>query len=227
MIKHLGSFISWFQWMFFSSIKEINRLIRKGISIIYLKVTIEKNWCSQNFDFLSLKNLSPSQFLGSFNSRRYHWILKLPVTTEKLEIWEQNCLWLFYYFDTERNCPRVHAFFWRKIKTLIKTKRNWIWKIPHTILERQTLCFSSYKNRELKIKLQWIGARGRKMKTFFVPFIFSEGNFLIFVFLSQRIVYQKTLLYTLFCLFLKSSNASSVSLIWNKKSFLFCLKWSI
>ena len=45
--------------MFFSSIKGINILISKGMSNTYLKVTIEKNWRSQNFDFLSLKNLSP------------------------------------------------------------------------------------------------------------------------------------------------------------------------
>ena len=32
------------------------------MSNIYLKVTIEKNWRSQNFDFLSLKNLSSVQF---------------------------------------------------------------------------------------------------------------------------------------------------------------------
>ena len=33
------------------------------MSNIYLKVaTEEKNWRSQNFDFLGLKNLSPSQF---------------------------------------------------------------------------------------------------------------------------------------------------------------------
>ena len=57
--------------MFFGSIKEINRLISKGMSISYLKVTIEKNWRSQNFDFISLKNLSPGQFLGCSNSRRY------------------------------------------------------------------------------------------------------------------------------------------------------------
>ena len=63
--------------MFLNSIKGINRLISKGMSNIYLKVTIEKNWRSQNFDFLNLKNLSPGQFLGSSNSRRYHWILKL------------------------------------------------------------------------------------------------------------------------------------------------------
>ena len=55
--------------MLFSSIKEINRLTRKGTSNIYLKVTIEKNWLSQILDFLSLKNPYPGQFLGSSNSR--------------------------------------------------------------------------------------------------------------------------------------------------------------
>ena len=44
---------------------------------MYLNVTIEKNWRSQNLHFLSLKDLSPGQFLGGFNSRRYLWILKL------------------------------------------------------------------------------------------------------------------------------------------------------
>ena len=51
--------------MFFNSVKEINRLrkemnrlLSKGMSNIYLKVTTEeKNWRSQNFDCLALKNL--------------------------------------------------------------------------------------------------------------------------------------------------------------------------
>ena len=58
--------------MFFNSIKEINclrkeinRLLSKGMSNIYFKVTIEKNCRSQNFDFLNLKNLSPGQFWGA------------------------------------------------------------------------------------------------------------------------------------------------------------------
>ena len=70
--------------MFFNPIKEIkrlrkeiNRLLIKGMPNIYLKVTIEKNWRSQNSDFLSSKNLSPGQFLGSSNSCRYHWILNI------------------------------------------------------------------------------------------------------------------------------------------------------
>ena len=59
--------------MFFFSVEEINRLmkeinmlLRKGMSNVYLKVTIkEKNWRSQNFDFLGLKKLSPGQFWGA------------------------------------------------------------------------------------------------------------------------------------------------------------------
>ena len=89
--------------MFFSSFKEINRLIGKGKSNIYLKVIIEKNWRSQNLDFLSLKNLSLGQFLESSNSRRWHWIFKLLVTTQKSEVSKQIRMWLFYYFSFERN----------------------------------------------------------------------------------------------------------------------------
>ena len=45
--------------------KEINRLLSKEMSNIYLKVAIEKNWGSQNFDFLSLKNVLPGLFGGA------------------------------------------------------------------------------------------------------------------------------------------------------------------
>ena len=44
-------------------------------------------------------------------------------------------------------------YFAEQKKTLIKSKRNRKWKIPHTVLERQNLRFSSYKNRKLKVKL--------------------------------------------------------------------------
>ena len=42
--------------------------------------------------------------------------------------------------------------------------------------KRQTLCFSSYKNRKL------VGARERKKLGFFVPFILSKGNVFDIVF---------------------------------------------
>ena len=77
-----------FYWMFFNSFrelnrlrKEINRLLSKEMSNVYLKVTIGKKWRIQNFDFLRLKSLSPGQYLTRSNSRRYHWIFKLLVAT--------------------------------------------------------------------------------------------------------------------------------------------------
>ena len=86
-------------------------------------------------------------------------------------------------------------------------------KIPHTPLDGQAMCFNSYKNRELKVKVWWIGARERKKNAFFVTFILSEGSFFKVCVLSQCIVlnklsvytftYQITLIHKLFCLFLK------------------------
>ena len=67
--------------MFFSSIKEINMLISKRMSNIYLKVTIEENWLSQNFDFLSLKFVSRSDFGELHLPHRYHWVLELLIAT--------------------------------------------------------------------------------------------------------------------------------------------------
>ena len=83
--------------MFFNSVKEINRLekeinrlLSKGMSNIYSQVTIEKKWLTQNFDFKSLKSLSPGQFLGSSNL----------FSNFLLQLQNQR---LFYYFYFERN----------------------------------------------------------------------------------------------------------------------------
>ena len=112
----------------------------------------------------------------------------------------------------------------------IRTKRNRKWKIPHTVLERQTLRFSSYKN--CKLKLWLVGAHGRKKRPFFVPFILSEGNsFNIWVLSQCRVywihfqkicifTYQKTLLNTLFSLFLKLYR-------WMKKFVLHCNRYTV
>ena len=59
--------------MIFDLVKVINRLrngldrlLSKGMWKFYLKVTIEeKNWPSQNVDFLGFKNLSPGQSWGA------------------------------------------------------------------------------------------------------------------------------------------------------------------
>ena len=100
-------------------------------------------------------------------------------------------MWLFYYFNFERNYDVLKSknpcILWNK--NIIFNKNQKESKIPHTVLERRTLCFSSYKNRKLKVKLWWVGARERKKRAFFVPFILSEGNFFNICVLSQCIVY--------------------------------------
>ena len=45
--------------------KEINRSLIKEMSNIYLKVTIEKKWRAQNFDFLGLKIRLQVSFWGA------------------------------------------------------------------------------------------------------------------------------------------------------------------
>ena len=72
---------------------------------------------------------------------------------------------------------------------MIKTKRNQKWKLPRTVLERRTLCSSSYKNHKLKVKLWWAGFLERKKRAFFVPFILSKGNFFNICVLSQCSMY--------------------------------------
>ena len=73
-------------------------------------------------------------------------------------------------------------------------------KIPCTHLQRRALCFSSNRNSELKVKVWWVGACRRK-KVYWINF----QNIYTFT-------YQKILLHTLFCFFLKWLKAFSVSL---------------
>ena len=115
-----------------------------------------------------------------------------------------------------------------------KTKRDRKWEY-NSLLERRTMCFSSYKNCELKIRLWWVASCERKKITFFEMFIFSDWNCYNIYFLFQFVVYsinsdniytftyQKTLLDKLFCLLLKSSKALSVSSI--KRNHFNDSKW--
>ena len=136
----------------------MNWLINKGMSNIYLKVTIEKNWRFQNFDFLSLKNLPKGQFLRSSRSGKYYWTLKLLVETRKSEVWEQKYVWFFYYFNFKRNydvskLKSLCILLNKNISlNLIKTKRNRKGEIAIIVIERRTLRFSSCRDRKLKVK---------------------------------------------------------------------------
>ena len=128
--------------MFFNSIKEmnslrkeINRLLSRGTSNIFAwKFLLRKSVVLK-----SLKGSSPGLFLGSSNSRRCHRILKTFIATWKWEIWEQNCEWLFHYFNFERNSEVLKSkspcFLLKKNTNFNKTRRNGKWKIPQTFTE--------------------------------------------------------------------------------------------
>ena len=53
---------------------------------------------SQNFDFLDLKNLSRGQFWGAPTNADIIEFLNF-----LLQLWEENCVWIFYYFNFERS----------------------------------------------------------------------------------------------------------------------------
>ena len=61
-------------------------------------------------------------------------------------------------------------------------KQNRKWKIPHTVLERRTLRFSSYKNRKLKLNCYELELAKEKRGHFLYRLICPKVFFLTFVF---------------------------------------------
>ena len=135
---------------------------------------------------------------------------------------EQNRVSHFYYFNWHFDILKSKSWciFLNKNLNLhkIEMERNRKWKMPHTVFERRTSCFSSYKNRKLKVNLWQVGVRERKKRVFFVPFILSEDNFFKdLCFMSVYSVMNTLSEYTYIskkhyfihfcCLFLKSSKA--------------------
>ena len=129
-------------------------------------------------------------------------------------------MWIFYHFNFERNYGVLNS----KSRCILLNKsinfkmKSEMENPTHSFTETNLVHhFVSYKNRKLKVKLRWLGARERKKRAFFIKFI----SFVFFdqCILSQCILdwihfqnihtftHQKTLLHTLFCLFLKSSKA--------------------
>ena len=147
------------------------------MSNIFSIVTIEeKNWRSQNNDFLGLKNLSP----GNFG--------ELPLTKISVNFKTFYCNLKIRDLGTKLIVAFLLFSFWKELWRLkVKdscilfnkniTERNQKSKIPHIVLERRTLCFNSFKNRKLEIKLRWVGARERKKRVFFYRLFLSKEFF--------------------------------------------------
>ena len=94
--------------MFVRSIKEISRLISKGMSNIYLNSSYWEKLT--NCDFWSLKYLSPGQFLASSISHRYYWTLIFLLQLKSQ--WSlSKCLCYFcIQFSKELLCFKVREF---------------------------------------------------------------------------------------------------------------------
>ena len=89
---------------------------------------------------------------------------------------------LFCYFNFERNYNVLRSkspcILMNKNINFSKNETESKMEYP-THSFRETLCFSSYKNRKLKVNLWWVGARQRKKRTcLFCP----KEIFLTFVF---------------------------------------------
>ena len=162
------------------------------MSSIYLKVTGKKNWRSQNFDFLSLEKLSPDRFFGKLQLTH----TSLNFKTFKSKVWEQNCVWLFYHFNFERNYDVLKS---KSPYILLSKNINFNKDEAGSKMENPTHSFREtnleacalavYKNYKLKVKLWWAGGWKIKIRAFFVAFILSEGNVCNICVLSQCIVY--------------------------------------
>ena len=128
-------------------------------------------------------------------------------------------MWLSYYFNLKRNCdvskPKSPRILLNKSIKFNINKVKFKTENATRTFKRETLCFSLYWIRQLKVKLCRVGARDRKKRSCFVTFFLSKGNIYNICVLSQCIIYwiniqniytlkyQKTVLNELFCLFLK------------------------
>ena len=117
------------------------------------------------------KSSYPRRFLGTSNSRRYNWILDflLQLKNQRPGRKRDICVLLFYCFNFEKTYGVLKSnspcFTNTNFNTSVKTKRNRKRKVKDILLEAQTMYFSSYKNRKLKVK-PWWGPLWKRESTF-------------------------------------------------------------
>ena len=192
--------------MFFSSVKEIkwllkeiNRFLSQRMSNIYLKGTIEKKWRSLKFGFCKFKKFVSESIFGelqltqtSLNFENFLLELKNQRSGSKTV----SLMLFFFWKELWRFTVKEFMLFIEQKYKLNKNETESKMENPRdTFREMSLVCFSSWKNFELKVKL-WRAA-------FFVTFILSGGNFFnitVMNMLSEYIYFyiSKTLLYKLF-----------------------------
>ena len=121
-------------------------------------------------------------------------------------VWEQNFEWLFYHFNFEKNYDvlksKTPCILLNKNINFNKNETESRMKNPTHSFKRRTLCFSSYKNRKLKVKLWWVGAHKRKKRAFLYRLFCSKKFFLHLCFISMCSVLNTLSEYTYFSILL-------------------------
>ena len=117
-------------------------------------LTYRKHWCSKNFDFPGLNNAPPGQFLAILNSSRLLLNFKICCNLKILGL-GKKCLNFERDFESKSPCFLLNQS--------VNFEWNRKWKIPKKPLKIPILCFSSYENRELNIKL-WCVRACKKLK---------------------------------------------------------------
>ena len=102
---------------------------------------------------------------------------------DRSEVWEQNCVWLFYYFNFERNydvlMSKSSCIFLNKNITFNKNETES--KMQNSTHGFRETSFTSCKNRKLKVKLWSVGACKRKKRAFFCTAYFVRRKILMYV----------------------------------------------
>ena len=88
--------------MLFTSVKETNRLISKGMSNIYLEVAIEKNFSKLRFS--KFKKCVSRSIFGQLQLIQISLNFKTSCCSLEIRgLGAKLCVVLFYYFNFERN----------------------------------------------------------------------------------------------------------------------------
>ena len=137
-------FLGWKEWCrirsTLKSVKEINRLVSKGISNIYLNNSLRKTDPLKYFyfDWFDASKKIVKNFSAILNSNSDHWTLNVLVATKKSEVWERKLAWLFYYFEYDVLNGVLNMAFWN-----------------YDVLKSKSLCFLLNKN--VNFKVAWKG----------------------------------------------------------------------
>ena len=136
-------------------------------------------------------------------------------------------MWLFNHFNFERNYvvlkSKSSCILLNKNININKNETESKIENPTHSFRETKLGFSSYKNRKLKVKLQWVRAREKKEsilsrlfcpKEIFLTFVIYLNAYYVEFTFRKYILWQIKKHYFIHfcCLFLKSSKAFSVSL---------------